>query len=51
MIAKVKVESQNKFEIKDLGGLCFFLGIEVIKEGDDTWMLHLIIVIILAILC
>ena len=31
---------QVEFEMRDLEELHFFLGIEVIREGDDTWMLQ-----------
>lgn len=39
-IADIKLFLRSKFEMKDLGELCYFLGIEVIKSKEGIWLLQ-----------
>ena len=38
-ILHVKMLLKQKFEMKDLGELCYFLGIEVIRSPCGIWLL------------
>ena len=38
-IDELKLLLKQKFEIKDLGELCYFLGIEVIRSLSGIWLL------------
>ena len=39
-IDEVKLLLKEKFEMKDLGELCYFLGIEVIRSPGGIWLLQ-----------
>ena len=39
-ICEIKQQLGSRFEMKDLGKLCYFLGIEVIRSTDGIWLMQ-----------